>query len=82
MASGVPVIASNRGGTQEIISHGENGILFEPENPDALPKAILALSQDSELRKRISSNALTTVANYSWENIARKYVSLYESLIK
>jgi glycosyltransferase involved in cell wall biosynthesis len=80
MASGTSVIASNRGGTPEIISNGRNGILFEPENADALPKAILALSQDSELRKRISSNALKTVSNYSWENIANKYIALYKCL--
>jgi glycosyltransferase involved in cell wall biosynthesis len=80
MASGTPVIASNRGGTPEIISHGENGILFEPEDADALPKAILALHQDSELRKTISYNALKTVAKYSWEKIAEKYISLYKHL--
>jgi len=82
MASAVPVIASNRGGTPEIISHGENGLLFEPGDAEALPKAILALSQDSDLRKRISSNGLKTVANYSWENIANRYVSLYSNLSK
>ena len=80
MASGTPVIASNRGGTPEIISSGENGVLFAPEDADALPKAILALSQDSDLRKRISHNALKTVTKYSWENIADKYVSLYKCL--
>jgi glycosyltransferase involved in cell wall biosynthesis len=79
MASGTPVIASNRGGTPEIISSGENGILFEPEDADALPKGILALHQDSELRKTISYNALKTVAKYSWENIAEKYISLYKA---
>lgn len=80
MASGTPVIASNRGGTQEIIHQGESGILFDPDDADALPKAILALSQDSDLRKRISNNALKTVAKYSWDNIASKYVSLYKDL--
>ena len=82
MASGVPVIASNCGGTPEIISHGENGLLFEPENVDELPNAILALTQDPNLRKRISSNALKTIANYSWEKIAIKYLSLYNDIIK
>ena len=80
MASGTPVIASNRGGTPEIISNGENGILFEPEDADALPKAILTLCQDSELRKTVSYNALKTVAKYSWERIAEKYITLYQHL--
>lgn len=80
MASGTPVIASNRGGTPEIVTQGENAIFFEPEDPDSLPKAILTLHQDSVLRKTLSNNALKTAAKYSWENIAEKYISLYRSL--
>jgi glycosyltransferase involved in cell wall biosynthesis len=80
MASGTAVIVSNRGGTPEIICHGENGVLFEPDNTDALPDAILGMHQDRELRKTVSRNALKTVRNYSWENIAKKYLSLYRSL--
>lgn len=80
MASGTAVIASNRGGTQEIISNDKDGVLFEPNDDEALPKAILALQQDSKLRKTISRNALKTVTKYNWENIAKKYISLYQSL--
>jgi glycosyltransferase involved in cell wall biosynthesis len=80
MASGAPVIASNRGGTPEIICHGENGILFEPDDAESLPHAILALHKDSELRKTILRNALKTAAKFSWENIADNYVDLYRSL--
>jgi glycosyltransferase involved in cell wall biosynthesis len=80
MASGTPVIASNRGGTPEIITQGKNGILFEPDDANALPEAMLSLSQDTDLKKKLSSNALKTAANYSWEKIAEKYISLYKYL--
>lgn len=82
MASGAPVIASNRGGTPEIITQGEDGILFDPDDPNALPEAIFCLSQNSDLRQKLSSNALKTAAKYSWERIADKYISLYKSLRK
>ena len=80
MASGAPVIASNRGGTPEIITQGENGVLFEPDDSSSLPEAILLLSQNSDLKKKLSSNALKTATRYSWEKIAEKYVCLYKSL--
>ena len=80
MASGIPVIASNTGGIRETISNGKNGILFKPCDADALSKAILALYQDLDLRKKISDTALKTVVKYSWENIAERYVSLYRYL--
>ena len=80
MASGTAVIASNKGGTQEIITSGENGILFDPNNVASLPKAILAMHHNLKLRRRISQNALKTVKAYGWENIAEKYIYLYKSL--
>lgn len=80
MASGTPIIASERGGTAEIISHTKNGILFDPDDVDALSNAILVMQKDSKLRKIIVRNAMKTVTNYSWESIAKRYVSLYKSL--
>jgi phosphatidylinositol alpha-mannosyltransferase len=80
MASGTPIIASNIGGFREILSNGKNGILFKSEDADALSKAILILYQDVGLRKKISHNALRTVMEYCWENIAERYVSLYRRL--
>jgi len=80
MASGIPIIASNVGGFREIISNGKNGILFKSEDADALSKAILFLYQDVSLRKKISHNALKTVIEYDWDNIAERYVSVYRCL--
>ena len=38
MACGVPVIASNAGGSPEILDFGKFGMLFEPLNPESLAK--------------------------------------------
>ncbi len=81
MASGAPVIASNRGGTPEVITQGGDGILFEPDVDNSLENAILSLSQNQDLRKKLSSNGYRRVAsNYSWDKIAQKYFSLYKNL--
>jgi glycosyltransferase involved in cell wall biosynthesis len=80
MASGTAVIVSKRGGAPEIIRNGKDGILFDPNDDEALPNAILSLHRDQDLRKKIARNALKTVTEYSWENVAKKYISLYQSL--
>lgn len=80
MSSGVPIIASDIAAFREIITSGKNGILFKAGSSDSLSKAILALSQDSGLKRVISQAASKTVMKYSWENIADMYVSLYKSL--
>lgn len=82
MASGTPVIASNIGGASEIIHHCDNGVLFDPNNPVTFSNAIIALTEDPNLRKSISQNAFKAVKEYSWEKIARKYLSLYQNLIE
>lgn len=40
MACGVPVVAYRRGGPAEIVVDGENGLLVEPDDVDALVEAI------------------------------------------
>lgn len=80
MASGKPVVASNGGAIPETISDGENGILVKPDDPDALAESILTLLRNDTLRNRLSRNALKTATNYSWDNIAEKYISLYKHL--
>jgi len=82
MASGTPLIASNIGSLRETVSNGEDCILFKTGNADSLAEAILTLYRDLDLRREISQNALKTAAKYDWENIAEKYVSLYEDLYK
>jgi glycosyltransferase involved in cell wall biosynthesis len=57
MASGVPVIATNRGGPANIIRSALHGVLVPPRDPGALARAIRALGEDDERRQLISRNA-------------------------
>ena len=45
-ASGKPVIGSKVGGIPELVRHGENGLLFPPEDHAALADAMLAVAND------------------------------------
>lgn len=80
MASGKPIIASDVGGIPELIYDGENGILVKPDDVNALSEAILKMSYDDYLRRKISQNALKTVVHA--RKIAKRYVSLYEYMME
>ena len=82
MASGIPVIASDIPSFREILSDGVDGKLFEKENVEALADAIITLYTNSKLRTQLSHNATRKVTQYSWDKIADKYISLYNSLIE
>jgi len=71
LASGKAIVASNRGGTPEAI--GDAGILIEP-NASELAKAIQALLDDEELRKKYSLLAKERAKLFDWNNIANLYI--------
>ena len=65
MSCGIPVLASNRGGSlPEVV--GDAGLLYDPEDPDAIASCITGFLRDEELRKRLARNALERSRLFSW----------------
>jgi len=60
-ASGVPVIATRRGGLPEIVVDQLNGLLCDPDEPNSLAIAMLWLYLDADLRARLASQARESV---------------------
>ena len=80
MASGLPVVSTRCGGPKFIIRPGENGILVENENAQALSAAILSLAGDHRLLRRMGATARRDCKRYySQEAIAR---SIFEEIEK
>ncbi len=57
MSAGKPVIATDTGGSKDIIDNGINGVLVEPGNSEALAEAILKLLEDPVQRQRLGESA-------------------------
>jgi glycosyltransferase involved in cell wall biosynthesis len=62
MASGRPVVASNRASIPEIVRHGVTGLLADPLNPTAFANAILDLVSHPERAHRMGEAARAVVA--------------------
>jgi glycosyltransferase involved in cell wall biosynthesis len=60
MARGRPVVATGRGGSGEYLRDGENALLFEAGDPEALAAAVRRLAADPALRGRIREAGLAT----------------------
>lgn len=61
MAKGVPVVATNHGGTLEIIRDGENGILVPPNDHLAMAAAIENLIKNPERAEQLGAIGYDTV---------------------
>ena len=57
-ASGRPVVATRVGDVPEIIVHGENGLIVQPNDSNALATAILLFLSDENLARRCAENGL------------------------
>ncbi len=80
-ARGIPVIASRRGGHPEVVDHGRTGLLFEPDEPRSLAKAIDLFFEQPELIARLGAAAYIQAEARKPERIARQYDELYQSLV-
>lgn len=84
MASGVPVVASARGGIPEIIVDGDNGFLVRDEtNPSLFAKYILQLLTQPEIARTFGVNGRLSVEKYfNWQRAGNQLASLYENLLQ
>ncbi len=79
MASGLPVVSTRSVGVVDCLRDGDNGLLVEPGDVDALAAALARVLDDAALRARLATTALAEVrATYSWPAIARQIVGEYE----
>lgn len=61
-ARGVPVLASATTGNRQIVDHGRNGLLFEPNDAQALADALVAATRDPARLRDMGLIALQDMA--------------------
>ena len=78
MAMGVPVIATNIGGSTEQVAEGITGFLIPPSDPAALAEKIAILFNDPALRARMSAAGPARItSSFSIDDMVRKFERLY-----
>jgi glycosyltransferase involved in cell wall biosynthesis len=82
MASSLPVVASDVGGTREAIVNGETGLLFPPGDAMALAQSILTLADDPLRVQQMGQRGLARVReHFTFQRMARETAALYEQLL-
>jgi len=78
MAAGVPLVVSRVGGLKEIVDDSMDGIEVEPNNPSAIAEATIRILSDKELASRLAARGEEKVKSYSWENVAKRTLGVYQ----
>jgi glycosyltransferase involved in cell wall biosynthesis len=81
MATGLPCVATDIPGVQEVIASGENGVLVPQQDAQQLATALFELLRDKSLRHSLGRAARETVVElFSLDAMADRYENLFSSL--
>lgn len=82
MATGLPVVSSNVGGVPEIITSGENGYMFEPNDIDTMVEQVRDLIENPAKRHEMGHLAIGSVKHLTWPAIMDEFVNDYMQIIE
>lgn len=82
LALGKAIVASDLPVFRELLTNGENALLVDPQDADALAGALLRLTEDAALRERLARSVREmNFGDQSWLSIAGKTAQAYERVL-
>ena len=83
MACGLPVVSfACPCGPKDIVKDGDDGLLVENGNLNALTDSLIRLMGDADLRRRMAANGIKNVQRFSMMHIAERWKGLFESTVQ
>ncbi|WP_222124082.1 glycosyltransferase family 1 protein [Arthrobacter sp. U41] len=81
MASGVPVVATGRGGPLDLVENSRTGWLYEPGDLAALRARVADLMGDDAKRRAFAAAAHASVQGRTWSALGAELVQHYEAVL-
>ncbi len=82
MVFGKPVVATNGGGTPEIVTNNETGFLVPPKSPEKLAERIKYLLDRPDLASKMGkAGQIRVKKDFSIQKMERQYLELYQQII-
>lgn len=82
MAAGCPTIYTSRGSGPEVIEHGRDGLLVDPDAPDEIANAVIRLLQDEGLARTLGAAGRRRIREgFSTAALCQQNESFYEECL-
>ncbi len=82
MAASAPIVASNIPGYRDVVEHGEQGLLVEPQDPQAIAAAVCQVLGSAELRESMRHAGQAKARLYDWPRIAAQVLDYYDDVLE
>ena len=82
MAAGLPVVASDIPGYDEVVRDGVNGLLVPPGNPDALAAAAGRVLDEPALAGRLAAAGRDRAAIFDWSVVVEAIEEAYRRALQ
>ncbi|WP_061933037.1 HAD-IIB family hydrolase [Aureimonas sp. AU22] len=79
-AAGLPLVATDSGGPNDIVEMCGNGILVNPRSDAAIAEGALKILSDADLRARFAAAGASVAGAYDWTRHSERYHALLASL--
>ncbi len=76
IAAGLPIVATVTGGTEELVTDGENGYFVKQESPEDLAEKLSALLSDESLRRRMGEASRKYAVSMNWKAVAERFLEI------
>ncbi|MBR0372355.1 glycosyltransferase [Candidatus Saccharibacteria bacterium] len=80
-ATGLPLVAVDKGAVSEVCRTGENGFLCQPGNIAELSDALVKILTDKKLREKFSENSIKIAKEHDFETTLDKFINIYRKVI-
>ncbi len=81
-ATGLPLIAVDKGAVAEVCLDEENGFLCEPGSVAEIAAAIKKILSDDKLRKEFSKKSLEIAKEHDFETTLDKFINIYNKVTR
>jgi glycosyltransferase involved in cell wall biosynthesis len=76
-AAGLPIVSSSAGGIPNMVEDQRTGLLFPPNDHQAMAACALRLLEEPELAARLARNARAECEKYAWPHVGPQWLALY-----
>lgn len=81
-AFGKAIVASKHLGIEEVLTHGKDAILVEPDNYSEVRQQVESLAQNPEIREKLGNEAQKTAECHQWTKITDRYINEIKNVVQ